>query len=135
MVRIRNPWGVDRYTGPWCDGDSRWTAAYQAQVPYNNNQNDGYFFMNVNDFVNAFSYFQINYINDGWNTNYYRRTSDDGTTKSYTFTLARQQNVYVAMDFYNPRMYAAGCRGGQQTTGSYKFLKGSSVLDQYSFND
>ena len=37
MVRIRNPWGVDKYTGPWCDGDSRWTAAYQAQVPYNNN--------------------------------------------------------------------------------------------------
>ena len=28
MVRIRNPWGIDSYTGPWCDGDSRWTAAY-----------------------------------------------------------------------------------------------------------
>lgn len=29
LFRIRNPWGADKYTGPWSDGDtSRWTAAY-----------------------------------------------------------------------------------------------------------
>lgn len=30
LYRIRNPWGTDSYTGPWCDSDSRWTAAYKA---------------------------------------------------------------------------------------------------------
>ena len=35
LFRIRNPWGADKYTGPWSDGDTgRWTAAYQTQVPY-----------------------------------------------------------------------------------------------------
>jgi len=30
LLRIRNPWGVDIYSGPWNDGDSRWTTAYKS---------------------------------------------------------------------------------------------------------
>lgn len=44
LYRIRNPWGSDSYTGPWSDADTRWTAAYKAQVPFINS-NDGYFFI------------------------------------------------------------------------------------------
>ena len=24
LIRIRNPWGAETYTGPWRDADSRW---------------------------------------------------------------------------------------------------------------
>jgi hypothetical protein len=30
LLRIRNPWATDSYSGPWKDGDSRWTAAFKA---------------------------------------------------------------------------------------------------------
>ena len=112
LFRIRNPWGIDSYWGAWNDGDSRWTAAFKAQVPYAN-ANDGYFFVENTDFVNFFFYFQVNYVRDTWNTNYYERKNDNGAWNSYTFTLPSAQTVYIAADFYNPRMYAPGCRGGK----------------------
>lgn len=112
LLRVRNPWGTDSYSGPWGDNDSRWTTAYKSQVPFSQNTNDGYFFIEISDFVNAFNYFQVNYIHDDWSQNYYERKSDDGKWKSYTFTLSRSQDIFIGMDFYNPRMYASGCRAG-----------------------
>lgn len=33
LLRIRNTWGRDVYSGPWNDNDSRWTTFYKSQVP------------------------------------------------------------------------------------------------------
>lgn len=60
LLRIRNPWGADSYSGPWYDGDPNWTANYKAQVPYVNG-NDGYFFIEDVDFLKGFYYFTVNY--------------------------------------------------------------------------
>lgn len=30
LYQIRNPWGYDVYTGPWCDTSSLWTTAFKA---------------------------------------------------------------------------------------------------------
>lgn len=51
LYRIRNPWGIDEYTGTWSDSSSAWTTAYKAQVPYVSNTNDGAFFISDTDFV------------------------------------------------------------------------------------
>jgi len=49
---VRDPHGTDaKYTGPWNDNDTRWTAAFKAQVPYVQNINDGIFFMDERDVV------------------------------------------------------------------------------------
>ena len=24
LIRVRNPWGAEKYSGPWSDGDSNW---------------------------------------------------------------------------------------------------------------
>lgn len=29
LVKLRNPWGRERYTGPWNDHDPAWTADYK----------------------------------------------------------------------------------------------------------
>ena len=60
LYRIRNPWGIDAYNGPWSDNDSRWTSYYKSQVPYVN-ANDGYFFMDYSTFLSAYLYFTINF--------------------------------------------------------------------------
>ena len=30
LMRVRNPWGYDTYSGPWSDADSKWTSQYQS---------------------------------------------------------------------------------------------------------
>ena len=32
LVKMRNPWGNEAYTGPWSDSDSVWTDGYRAQL-------------------------------------------------------------------------------------------------------
>jgi calpain-15 len=87
LLHVRNPWGIDHnyWSGPWSDTSSLWTTAFKAQVPYINS-NEGEFFIAIGDFVNAFYYYQIAYVHDNWHHSYYSKTSDDGSTGSYTFT-------------------------------------------------
>jgi hypothetical protein len=55
LYRIRNPWGVDVYTGKWNDGDTAsWTPSAQTQAGYVNSSSDGDFWIEDIDFVQAF---------------------------------------------------------------------------------
>jgi len=53
---MRNPWGQERYTGAWSDGDSRWTEATK-QIVGHREADDGIFFLPVDIFRQAFSYY------------------------------------------------------------------------------
>lgn len=44
LVKTSNPWGLDSFTGPWSDKDSRWTTALRAEVASENDEKDGVFF-------------------------------------------------------------------------------------------
>jgi hypothetical protein len=43
--------------------------------------------MEVSDFVYAFNYISVNFYKEAWRSNYYEKINDDGSMKSYTFTL------------------------------------------------
>jgi hypothetical protein len=34
LLLMRNPWGMTYYSGDWKAGDSRWTTANKALVPF-----------------------------------------------------------------------------------------------------
>jgi hypothetical protein len=111
LYRVRNPWGIDVYNGPWCDGSSLWTDAYKAQVPYVYNTNDGAFFIEDKDLVNAFYYYQIGYVHDDYAHSYYSKTNDTGAAATYSFTTTTaSQELYVLADLYDSRLYPNGCK-------------------------
>lgn len=110
LFRVRNPWGVDVFNGPWSDGTVEWTEAFKAQVPYAKNTQDGAFFIKDTDFAISFAYYQIGYVHDDWNHSYYAKTSDDGGLASYTFTTEKTQELYVMADLYDFRMYPGRCK-------------------------
>ena len=83
---------------------------YRTQVPYLN-ADDGLFFMDIDSFKQGFLYFLISYYRDDWISSYYDRTNDDGSLARYTFTTTLPiQDLHVAADTYNPRMYPNGCK-------------------------
>lgn len=48
LVKVRNPWGSEGFTGDWSDGSSKWTDKAKQEVSFEK-ANDGTFYMSVED--------------------------------------------------------------------------------------
>lgn len=119
LLRIRNPWRFETYVGKWYDADYRWNSGvgvdYKSQVPFIQGD-DGIFFIDIESFKSSFLYFLVQYYNDDFTVSYYENLNDDGTLKRYTFSTTRTQNLHVAADTYDPRMYSFGCKSAKVMT-------------------
>ena len=54
LAKVRNPWGKEKYKGPWNDNDSRWTDDFKQQANLTV-ADDGIFWMPYKNFVKFFS--------------------------------------------------------------------------------
>lgn len=59
LIKVRNPWGKEKYTGAWNDHDSRWTDAYKRQVNLQPGD-DGIFYMPFNIYRASFTTYYVN---------------------------------------------------------------------------
>ena len=66
LVKMRNPWGTERFSGPWNDDDERWTDEFKKQAKLKK-ANDGIFYMAVKDFKKAFTVYNIAHYSN-WHT-------------------------------------------------------------------
>mgnify|MGYP001036233403 CR=1 FL=1 len=53
LVKIRNPWASEMYTGPWSDKSDLWTEDFKKQVNMTV-ANDGVFYMALKDMYKGF---------------------------------------------------------------------------------
>lgn len=66
LLKMRNPWGKEKYAGAWSDNDSRWTSSAKQQAGFTK-ANDGTFFMPVANFKRAFASYTVLMYQD-WKT-------------------------------------------------------------------
>ena len=69
LIRFRNHWGNDTYSGPWNDQDTeRWTDSAKSQLGdlYSNDVTDGVFFVDIDTFINNFDTYSILYYNENF---------------------------------------------------------------------
>jgi len=66
LVKIRNPWSREKYTGAWSDVDTRWTAEAKKQVGGLTGKDDGTFFMPLETFKRVFGTFAVALYEDNW---------------------------------------------------------------------
>ena len=88
IVQLRNPWGKVEFKGKWSDGDYAWTnvAEYlKKEIGYEDNQEDGIFFMSFEDFVKEFRTLTIAEIND--NASYVYESQHDAACEGVYFTI------------------------------------------------
>jgi hypothetical protein len=56
LLKVRNPWGEEEWTGAWSDGAPQWTPAIRKQLKHED-KNDGVFWMDMDDFFKVFFFF------------------------------------------------------------------------------
>lgn len=65
LIKIRNPWGQERYSGPWSDNSKEWNADYERQANLKK-ANDGIFFIPMKVFKKTFSMFGVSHYEPKW---------------------------------------------------------------------
>lgn len=60
LVKMRNPWSLEHYTGPWRDNDPNWTDALKEELGWVSS-NDGVFWMTFDDYYRIFGGSSVTY--------------------------------------------------------------------------
>jgi len=107
LVKVRNPWGVERYNGPWSDGSNLWTDEYEKQVGLKK-ANDGVFFMPFSVFKEVFSMFGIAMYEPKWemSTTVIRTKEKEDKIR---FNNPTKQDVIVHFDGDSDRYKPKSC--------------------------
>jgi len=103
---MRNPWGREKYTGPFSDKSNLWTAAWKAQVGFVE-ANDGIIHVPIATFKQAFTNYSV-CMYQNWHHETARVT---GTGKKFyrSLTSPVDQKVVVTLDYQNKRQIPKGC--------------------------
>jgi len=132
LIRMRNPWGSEKYAGPYSDDDSRWTPALKAEVEKNHGVHgwgdDGAFYLPVSDFKRAFTTYAVLMYNDNWHTEQFTE-SVTGQQHWYEFTSPVDQNLTITLDYQNTRQTAAGCRGPRVYYNLYTLTNRNGIVE------
>lgn len=67
LVKLRNPWGHQEWTGDWADASDKWTDALKTRLNHKQ-QDDGVFFMSFTDYTNYYRSTTVCKLHDGFHT-------------------------------------------------------------------
>ena len=78
LLKLRNPWGAEQYSGDWSDESGLWTQWAREEVG-SNIANDGIFFMDLDSFKNNFNWVTVNYDTYDWHHDYFLALDDESS--------------------------------------------------------
>lgn len=111
LVKVRNPWGSERYTGPWSDADTVNMTAEAKSALNHTNANDGSYFMDIFDYkrlmsstvVGMYQDWQISTTNSVWNR------SESIRGQSFKFENPVDQSVVITLSGAQNRQFGRDC--------------------------
>ena len=101
------------FNGSWSDTSAFWKDTinnFTTQVPYVNNTKDGVFFVEYMEFNTNYNSIDISYFQEDYIHSSVRMNNSNSTAKRFEFILNTTLDGFIGMDFYDPRMYAYGCK-------------------------
>lgn len=115
MIKTRNPWGTNKYNGPWSENASQWTADYRAQAGGYGTQDIGEIWLPIETWSSDYAYITVNHWRSDWKV-----SSIEGSDLKFN-TLWGNKNTWITID--NPveqevllecyqndaRLFPAGC--------------------------
>ena len=124
LVKMRNPWGQGEWNGDWSDKSSLWTPELKQKVNYQNNVDDGVFYMDFRDFFSSFSLTTIAHYREEYFSSSYNTDLPDNSDLFLQFEVAAAGEYYfgvcqasnkhfVAMDYkYGLVSFVVGMQNG-----------------------
>ena len=68
IVKLRNPWGNGEWSGAWSDSSKKWNQNTKKQCEYQEDRDDGVFYMSFDDFVKYYVTMGIVKLQHNYNT-------------------------------------------------------------------
>ena len=131
LLKVRNPWGYETYTGDYSDSSPLMTEAVREELGHQIGDN-GCFYMTMEQFFDQIYYTSINYDTESWHHAYFLALDDDGqgssrglfnwcgeTCTRYIVTVKNTSTlpnrVHVSANTWHKRSYPQipECRGVQ----------------------
>ena len=123
LVRLRNPWAKDAFTGDWSDSSPLWTDELRAEVGVDREDEDGIVFMSLDDFVgDNFSQTTVNFNVEDMHHSYFLVIDDKGavagkyawcgascTRHVFNIVSPVSQTLHISVNVWPERSYPADC--------------------------
>lgn len=117
LLKMRNPHSKEYYTGDFNDSSDKWTDAWKEEVGLTV-QDDGIFFMPIENFSGPFSQYDVCQY-DTWENKSSIESNEKGMMFKYSFKSDFDQDVLLTWDFENQRNTLAGCSTPQLQFNAY----------------
>ena len=76
LIKVRNPHGIDYYSGPYSDHSDLWTKELLEAAGHTIDPEDGIFYLEFKDAINSVDYVQANLNNKNMEFDYFLRLDD-----------------------------------------------------------
>ena len=87
LVQLRNPWGEFEWKGDWADDSDDWTEESKKKAGWTDEE-DGTFFMCLEDIRKYFSRCQVCRVNDNYKYSYFKARQKHNSYSMIRFTVA-----------------------------------------------
>lgn len=145
IVKMRNPWGIERYTCDYSDSSDLWNSELRREAGATTKAvNDGMFFMSIEDFKKQGLATIVSYDTTDWYYDYFLmlddQTDSPGTWSWCGKTCTRHkvtvysdvaQTVYVTAFTWEKRSYPKECQKKNKIHSIY--MEGDVTV--YTFKD
>ncbi|KAL6714520.1 hypothetical protein ACLMJK_007945 [Lecanora helva] len=119
LLRVRNPWGMEEWKGPWSDGSEQWTPEWM-EILNHKFGDDGVFWISYEDLLRNYSTLERTrlfgsdwQITQQWTTVDVPWTADYNDTK-FSITLKKRSPVVIVLSQLDDRYFKG-------LTGQYSF--------------
>ena len=157
IVKMRNPWGNERYHCDYSDSSDKWTDALRVEAGATAEEvNDGIFFMSIDDYFKQGLASLISFDTTDWFGDHFLMLDDDTvspgswswcgetcTRHKVQISSAVAQSVYVTAYTWEKRSYPSECLKKNKVHSIYKendttvytFKEGARQMNAIEFEE
>ena len=135
LVKLRNPWGEKEFIGDWSDKSSKWTPEIKKKVDFQEDKDDGIFYMSYDDFIKNYEILEILKMKDGYGTvaSCKIKKTEAHKCQIIQFEISEKKQIFINLYQKNPRIIRKDGTYFQKPVKSFIILAKQESPDNYTY--